>query len=193
MGTTGRYYNIRDKIQMKEKTKIFIKNSIGSSFGLGFAPILPGSFGTLPGVLLHYLFTLYTTDLIMQLIFLIVYFLIISIIHYKLTAWAVVYYNDNDPSQFVLDEIVGYLYTQIQFIILLLIFNPAFFHTANYSTNKMIIWGFILFRILDMIKIPPAWQVDKKMHNATGIILDDIISGAYASLVLYGLFYYVFI
>jgi phosphatidylglycerophosphatase A len=41
-----------------------------------------------------------------------------------------------------------------------------------------------------MIKIPPAWQVDKKMHNATGIILDDIISGFYASIVLYGLFYY---
>jgi len=54
----------------------------------------------------------------------------------------------------------------------------------------MMIWGFILFRVLDMIKIPPAWQVDKKMHNATGIILDDIISGFYASIVLYGLFYY---
>lgn len=175
---------------MKDKNIVFCKNAIGSSFGLGFAPILPGTFGTLPGVLLHYLFTLYTKDLSLQLLFLVVYFVFISLIHYKLTAWAVVYYNDNDPSQFVLDEIVGYLYTQIQFIILLLIFNPSFFHSINYSTNKMILWGFILFRILDMIKIPPAWQVDKKMHNATGIILDDIISGFYASLLLYGLFYY---
>ena len=174
---------------MNEKNKIFLKNAIGSSFGLGFIPVFPGSFGTLPGVFLHFLFTLYTTDLLKQLIFLVFYFVLTSIIHYKLTAWAVVYYKNNDPSQFVLDEIVGYLYTQIQFIILLLIFEPLF-QTMNYSTNKMIIWGFILFRILDMIKIPPAWQVDKKMHNATGIILDDIISGAYASFLLYALFYF---
>jgi len=92
---------------MKTKTKNFINNAIGSSFGLGLSPILPGSFGTIPAVLLHYLFTMYSQDLILQLAFLSVFFVLTSVVHYRLTAWAVIYYNDNDPGQFVLDEIVG--------------------------------------------------------------------------------------
>jgi len=176
---------------MQEKSKIFFKNMIGSSFGLGFSPILPGSFGTLPAVILHYLFlNLISKNLICQIIFLSLYLIIISIIHYKLTAWAVKFYNNNDPSQFVLDEIAGYLLTEILFVVFLKLFKPLFFFSGDFSFNKMVLWGFILFRVLDMIKIPPAWQVDKKMHNATGILLDDIISGTYAAIVLFILFQY---
>ena len=177
---------------MKEKQKNFIRNAIGSSFGLGLSPVLPGSFGTLPAVLLHWLFIQVNRDFVIQLVFLFVYMLLVSLIHYRLTEWAIRYYKTNDPGQFVLDEIVGYLYTQIQFILMLLVFKPAFLTDSDgsFTLGKMILWGFLFFRILDMIKIPPAWQVDKKMHGATGILLDDIISGFYAAILMYALFHF---
>jgi phosphatidylglycerophosphatase A len=46
-------------------------------------------------------------------------------------------------------------------------------------------WGFLLFRVFDIIKIPPARQIDRNMHGSWGILLDDLVSGAYAALVLY--------
>ncbi|HEY7817515.1 MAG TPA: phosphatidylglycerophosphatase A, partial [Vicinamibacteria bacterium] len=44
---------------------------------------------------------------------------------------------------------------------------------------------FLLFRIIDVIKIPPARQIDRSMHGPWGMVLDDIVSGVYAALVVY--------
>ncbi len=45
--------------------------------------------------------------------------------------------------------------------------------------------GFLLFRIIDIIKQRPARQIDKYMGGSWGILLDDIVSGCYAVAILY--------
>ena len=40
--------------------------------------------------------------------------------------------------------------------------------------------SFLLFRVFDIIKLPIARQIDKKMHNSWGVILDDLVSALYA-------------
>lgn len=73
----------------------------------------------------------------------------------------------NDPRQIVADEVVGCLWT--------------FCGTA--LTFKKLIWGFLFFRIFDIVK-PFGIRSCEKAPGTWGIMLDDIVAGAYASLCL---------
>lgn len=74
----------------------------------------------------------------------------------------------SDPRQIVADEVVGCLWT--------------FCGTA--LTFKKLIFGFLFFRIFDIIK-PLGIRSCEKAPGAWGIMLDDILAGAYASLCLF--------
>jgi phosphatidylglycerophosphatase A len=43
--------------------------------------------------------------------------------------------------------------------------------------------GFLLFRLFDIVKPPPARQLER-LHGGYGIMLDDVIAGIYANLAL---------
>ena len=73
----------------------------------------------------------------------------------------------NDPSEIVIDEFVGCLFTFIAIKI-------------NFKT---IILGFILFRIFDITKIFGIKRIEK-LNGATGILLDDIAAGILSNLIL---------
>lgn len=75
-----------------------------------------------------------------------------------------------DPSWFTLDEVVG---TFVTFA----------FHNKTAST---LIVGLILFRLFDIFKLPPIKKAEK---IKIGIILDDIIAGILASIVLFVIHY----
>jgi len=79
-----------------------------------------------------------------------------------------------DPGLVVIDEIVGLL---VAFTALPL--NPYF-----------IIIGFILFRILDIIKPFPAGWLDRHIHGGLGIMLDDVVAGGYVFAVLQVVIYF---
>ena len=154
------------------RTREFIYLAIGSSFGLGLSPIAPGSFGALPGVAYHVALALYAPaswlvpGLVLGLA-------AVILANHLLTPWAVKYWKDEDPGNFVLDEVAGYLVVPILF--------------TGGELWQVALWGFLLFRVFDIIKIPPARQIDQNMHGSWGIVLDDLISGAYAALALYAL------
>ena len=145
---------------------------IGTAFGLGLAPLAPGSFGALLGVAYH-VAVAQNLPPSYELAALIVGLLLVCAANNLLTPWAVRYWKDKDPRHFVLDEVAGYLVVPIVF--------------RHHVLWQVALWGFLLFRIFDIIKIPPARQIDRDMHGAWGILLDDIVSGVYAALVLYGL------
>jgi phosphatidylglycerophosphatase A len=73
-----------------------------------------------------------------------------------------------DPGIVVIDEIVG------QWIAL----AAAPYHPAA------ILSGFLLFRIFDILKPFPAGWLDRHIHGGLGIMLDDVVAGFYALLVL---------
>jgi phosphatidylglycerophosphatase A len=72
-----------------------------------------------------------------------------------------------DPSEVVWDEVVG------QWIALLLL--PPIWY----------LWvaAFFVFRVFDIIKPPPA-NVFDRMRGGFGIMMDDVIAGIYANLVI---------
>jgi len=162
----------------------FWRKFIASGFGTGLIPIAPGSFAALVGVFLHVIIIM-TLPQPLHIAPLIVLFCGISLLLARQTDWAVIYWRSHDPSQFVLDEIAGYLFTIISFISI-----ENVFKLPDYNIWHMVILNFVLFRIFDVVKLPGARWVDQNMMGPVGILLDDVISGVYASiatfLILYG-------
>ena len=145
------------------RNKIF--NLIGSGFGLGLLPGAPGTFGALLGLALHAL-AWYGFDGLGRTLVLLTGFLAAGVANHLLTDWAEAYYGECDPSHFVLDEIAGYL-------LVALLYPASHFGPAA-------LWGFVLFRVFDIIKLPGARYIDRNIHNAWGILLDDLVSALYA-------------
>ncbi len=146
-----------------------LKITVGSAFGLGLSPIMPGTMGSLLGIII-YMFSVYIFPTHVSHIFLILIFLFISWLNHILTPWAVSYYKNEDPQHFVLDEVAGFLVLPIAF----------------YGADPLYIitYGFIIFRILDAIKIPPANYIDTHLHGPFGILLDDVVSALYTVAIL---------
>ncbi len=151
--------------------------AIGSALGLGLSPVAPGTLGALLGVLIHLIAVSYLPAPF-YIIVLIIALLLVSVANHLLTPWAREYWGSEDPRHFVLDEIAGYLMV------------PILFH--QWAPWKVALGGFVLFRFFDIVKIPPARQIDRNMKNSWGILLDDLVSGAYAALVLYALWFFGF-
>jgi phosphatidylglycerophosphatase A len=154
------------------RAREFLYLAIGTSFGLGLSPVAPGSFGALIGVAYHVGVVVYgpapwhVPALVAGLA------AVVAANHW-LTPWAVARWNDEDPRHFVLDEVAGYLVVPILF--------------RGGELWQVALYGFLLFRVFDIIKIPPARQIDQNLHGPWGIVLDDLISGVYAALALYAL------
>ena len=147
---------------------------VGTAFGLGLAPIAPGSFAALAGVAWHALVWKVTPGLLVPLL---AAGLVAMIgLHFWLNEAAARYWEDDDSGNFVLDEVAGYLVTAL---------------AACALPNQWIVMaaGFLLFRILDIIKLPGARYFDRQMHNAWGVLLDDVVSGLYAAGLLWAAHY----
>lgn len=147
---------------------------IATGAGLGLLPLAPGSFGALWGIAIH-LAGYYLLPPVLLIPWLVAWLLVVSWQNHVLTPWAVEKWRgkarkDDDPGQFILDEIAGYLVVPI-------VFQGDPFIAATY--------GFVLFRLLDIIKIQPARWIDRNLHGSWGILLDDLVSGAYAGCLLH--------
>ena len=98
--------------------------------------------------------------------------LIIALLGYGLGHWAshvwISQGDDKDPSAVVIDEAVG--------IWLTLIAAPL--------TPLGIALAFGLFRLFDILKPWPVSWADKSLGGATGIMLDDVLAGLWAALIL---------
>lgn len=140
------------------------KLTLWAAFGGGFGFIrpAPGTWGTLPGVLLAYLLAGNT-----------IVYIITTVLLFILGVWLCSQSSKilgvHDHSGIVIDEIVGVMI--------------ALFLFAN--TWLGLVLGFILFRAFDIIKPPPIKQIDKKVHGGIGIMLDDVIAGIFAWVALF--------
>ncbi len=127
----------------------------------GYAPVAPGTFGTLPGVVLAVaLAGLSSAGYLVALAAAIV-----------VAVWASERFaaaeGVKDPSIVVADEIVGYLVATA--------FLPL--------TPTSLLAAFLAFRFFDITKPPPARQAEG-LPGGIGIVADDLIAGLYANLAL---------
>lgn len=135
-----------------------------SGFGLGFAPVAPGTFGSLLGIPL-YLAVLHVTDAVVPTVVLVGAFVGVSCWLAGLAEQAI---GEHDSSEIVIDEVAG--------MWIALLWIPP--------TIPNLFMAFALFRILDVVKLWPAGAIDEKMPGGAGVVLDDVVSGIYANLLL---------
>lgn len=145
---------------------------LASGFGLGLSPIAPGTCAALLGVALHLAIALVASPHWVVPAIAVV-FIVVCIANHLLTPWAQEYWSHKDPKHFVLDEIAGYLVVPLLF--------------RHGQLWQVALWGFLIFRVLDIIKLPPARQIDRNGTGAWAILLDDIISAVYTVGVLQAL------
>lgn len=79
----------------------------------------------------------------------------------------------HDHNAIVIDEVVGMLATWV-------LAGPGWF---------TILAGFVLFRFFDIVKPWPIRRIDRECTGGMGIMLDDLVAGLMAAVVLQALIY----
>jgi phosphatidylglycerophosphatase A len=135
---------------------------------VGYLPIVPGSAGSVLGLLIaHYAAAPVWKQL--PAVFLIL-FVALFVISCVIADSAEQIFGQHDCPAIVLDEILG--------IVATMFLNPTGLGWLGA--------GFVLFRVLDIIKPWPAARFDR-MHGGVGVMLDDLAAGVYANLALQAL------
>jgi phosphatidylglycerophosphatase A len=76
-------------------------------------------------------------------------------------------WGKKDHPRIVIDEIMGFLITMLWL----------------HRTRVFIILGFFLFRFFDIVKPPPI-RLMERVRGGFGVVLDDVMAGIYANIVL---------
>jgi phosphatidylglycerophosphatase A len=163
---------------IKNIKRIFLKTIsflVSTLLGFGYFPFLSGTVGSFISLPFIFLVAFYYGSLGIIVATLIVFFLGLK------TTTKVLQYSKHDPSFVVIDEMAG------QFITFLFL-GDILKQIPLASSFSWYLYGFLLFRLFDIIKPQPAKFFDKKIRNAFGVMFDDIIAGLYASIVLSLLF-----
>ena len=141
---------------------------IATGLGSGYFPIAPGTAGSALGLVLVIAFR--QTSL--KPLWLGVCMAAFASLLFFIGVWsggkAEKAFGRVDPSQVVIDEVVGQIIT--------------FVATPRISWIGLIA-GFIVFRVFDIIKPFPAGRAER-LPGGWGIMMDDVIAGLYSLIVL---------
>jgi phosphatidylglycerophosphatase A len=133
---------------------------VATVLGVGYAPVAPGTFGSAAGLLL---WMALPASPYVQGIAIVALFIV--------GAWsgsvAERHFGRSDPSQVVVDEVMGMLIT--------LFMNPVGWRGATL--------GFLLFRVADIVKPYPANRLER-LHGGVGVMADDAMAAVYANIAL---------
>lgn len=136
-------------------------------FGCGYSPRAPGTVGTLGALPLAYGLSSCPP---LPYIAIVLTFAVVAIgVAHLFEAG-----GEHDPSEFVLDEVVGFLITMI--------WIP--FHVTA------VLAGFVLFRLFDVWKPFPISWIDQRVKGGVGTVADDLVAGIFANIGLQVLLHY---
>lgn len=137
-----------------------ISKLIATVFYIGYSPVAPGTLASLAAlpfcILLNadiFIYILVTTLLLIS--------------GFWSSGRAKEHFSGSDPRQVVIDEFSS--------MFLVFLFIPI--------SVKFVITGFLLFRLLDIFKIPPIKKLES-LPGGFGIMLDDMASAVLANLIL---------
>jgi phosphatidylglycerophosphatase A len=138
---------------------------IATGAGTGYAPVAPGTAGSVPGLILTWLVFAPMWRYSMPL------FLIVYAAAFAVSCWiagrAEEIFERRDDSRIVIDEVLGMTATMF-------LLPTDWQHLAL---------GFLCFRLFDTLKPFPAGAIDRRMPGGTGVMLDDLAAAIYANLV----------
>jgi phosphatidylglycerophosphatase A len=135
---------------------------LSTFFYVGYAPFAPGTVGSAAGLVVYGLVAATGSPLVE---------VGVIVMLFAIGVWAATiterYFGGIDPGPIVLDEVLGMLIT-LAFI--------------RVSWSGAIV-GFLLFRVMDVIKPYPAGRLER-LHGGLGVMADDAMAALYANLAL---------
>lgn len=144
---------------MKTVTKM-----LSTFFYFGYTPFIPGTVGSLGG-LVFYLMVKNTPVLYIGSL------IVLIIIALLVINKAERHFGKKDAPPIVIDEAIGMMTA--------LLFLP--------QEPVLILFAFIAFRLFDIVKPFPIRQ-SERVRSPYGVLLDDIIAGCYANLATHAFF-----
>ena len=148
---------------MLRSIKDFLIYYTATGLGTGLAPVAPGTFGSILGVVLVYFFM--PTAALFQLVVVVG----VTALAIYASGWLAQAEDKHDPAKVVADEIAGIFVT---------------FMWLPLGSWKLLLAGFVLFRILDIWKPWPIRKLEN-LPGGFGIVIDDVAAGVVANLVLH--------
>jgi phosphatidylglycerophosphatase A len=132
-----------------------------STWGVGYLPLMPGTFGSLVGVGL----------------FLLLGSLPLQVVATVVITWSGIWAASRterilrvkDPGKVVVDEVAGQMIAMLPLSLF-----------ATSLSNLGIMVSFTLFRLFDIFKPYPARRFEK-LRSGLGIMADDLMAGVYAA------------
>ena len=141
---------------------------IGTVFYIGKLPGAPGTWGSFAALISWYFLKPFISDPLFLLITGGIFFLGIAVSDILINAW-----ERTDPKEIVIDEWVG-------------MWIGLYLVPHGYK------WGllaFLAFRIFDIFKPGPIQKMDE-MHDAIGVMMDDVVAGIITCLLIQSLTYF---
>ena len=136
---------------------------LATGFGVGYSPVDPGTLGTLIAIPVYYFLSAIPSPI----------YEITLIGFFFLSVWisenAEIFFGKKDDPRIVIDEMMGFLITML--------WVP--------KTILFVIIGFFLFRFFDILKPFPVRHLEKRLKGGFGVVLDDVMAGVYASIILH--------
>jgi phosphatidylglycerophosphatase A len=164
---------------VKKKTPLDHFALAVTTFGVGYLPVMPGTYGSIVGVLIYLAVGLLETNAGILLLqkkwsldqvaawthaINLVVFLLFCLLGIWAASRAVKLFQNKDPQQAVVDEVIG------QIIVFLFVpFGISW---------KFILAGLILFRVFDIWKPYPIDSL-QNLPAGIGVCADDILAGVY--------------
>lgn len=131
-------------------------------FGSGLSKKAPGTMGTIAAIPVYLLAIQFNIWIYVSLT------IIASVVGVWICDIAAKKLNEHDFGGIVWDEVAGYLITML--------FVPF--------SWEALLAGFVLFRIFDILKPQPIKWIDAKVTGGLGIMLDDVLAGVFAGVLL---------
>jgi phosphatidylglycerophosphatase A len=150
----------QDTSEISNARRARIARWIASVGGVGYAPIISGTFGSLPGLAVAILLFRWPWALAA-----------LAVAFIPLAIWAANHAEregqKKDPGWVVADETVGMMISLV------------------FVQGPWIIWpaGFVLFRLFDIVKPYPVGRAEQ-LPGGVGIVMDDVLAGLYTNLIL---------
>ena len=136
---------------------------LATGLGVGYSPIAPGTAGTLIAIPVYFFLSAIPSPI----------YEITLIGFFFLSVWisenVEVLFKRKDDRRIVIDEMMGFFITML--------WVP--------KTIRFIVIGFFIFRFFDILKPFPIRQLEKKMKGGFGVVLDDVLAGIYANIILH--------
>jgi phosphatidylglycerophosphatase A len=139
-------------------------------FGSGCSPKAPGTVGTLASLPMIWILSHFVEfNILLQAVAVIC----ITVFALFVTAQTESFWNLHDDPRIVIDEVAGMTAALVWFPFDL----------------QHVLFGFIIFRILDIWKPWPIGYIDEEIPGAAGTVLDDVLAGLTSAIVLYLIFH----